>query len=139
PASDQYALGVVAYQLLAGHPPFEGDVAELTRAHLYEQPPSLRALNPAVTPAVEAVILRALAKDPAQRYPSVRQFADAFRAATSGSATSETTQDLQPPPIPDTPPPLPPEAQPSAQPSTAWPNGAPPPPQRGRSNSSARL
>jgi serine/threonine protein kinase len=134
PASDQYALGVVAYQLLAGRPPFEGEIGELTRAHLYEQPPSLRALNPAVTPAVEAVIMRALAKEPAQRYPSVRQFADAFRAA----ATSESTQDLQPPPIPEAPPPLPPAAQPSAPPSTTWPNGAPPPP-RGRVNNSARL
>ena len=85
PASDQYALAIVAYQLLAGRPPFEGDVAELTREHLYETPPSLRSLNPAVTPAVEAVILRALAKDPAQRYPSVRQFADAFRAAATGA------------------------------------------------------
>jgi serine/threonine protein kinase len=134
PASDQYALGVVAYQLLAGRPPFEGEIGELTRAHLYETPPSLRALNPAVTPAVEAVVMRALAKDPAQRYPSVRQFADAFRAA----ATGETTQDLQPPPLPETPPPLPPEAAPSGQPAN-WPHGAPPPPQRGRTNSSARL
>ena len=139
PASDQYALAIVAYQLLAGHPPFEGDVAELTRAHLYETPPSLRALNLAVTPAVEAVIMRALAKDPAQRYPSVHQFADAFRAAATGPATSETTQDLQPPPIPEVPPPLPPAAPPPTQPSTAWPNGAPTPPQHGRSNSSARL
>jgi serine/threonine-protein kinase len=126
PASDQYALGVVAYQLLAGRPPFEGEVGELTRAHLYETPPSLRALNPAVTPAVEAVIGRALAKDPARRYPSVRQFAEALRAA-------EKDDGLQPPPIVDIPPPLPPGALPGAQPTTAWPNGAPPPQQRRRS------
>jgi serine/threonine protein kinase len=125
PASDQYALAIVAYQLLAGRPPFEGDVAELTREHLYETPPSLRALNPAVTPAVEAVILRALAKDPAQRYPSVRQFADAFRAAATGATKDDG---LQPPPIPEETAPLPPQAIPSAT-----------PPQRGGVNSSARL
>jgi len=135
PASDQYALAIVAYQLLAGRPPFEGDVAELTREHLYETPPSLRALNPAVTPAVEAVILRALAKDPAQRYPSVRQFADAFRAAATGATKDDG---LQPPPVPEGPPPLPPEAAPGAQPATPWSNGAAPP-QRGGVNSSARL
>jgi serine/threonine protein kinase len=137
PASDQYALGVVAYQLLAGRPPFEGEIGELTRAHLYEQPPSLRALNPAVPPAVEAVILRALAKDPAQRYPSVRQFADAFRAAASGAETNEATQDLQPPPLPEVPALLPPDVAPGAQPVAPWSNGTPP--QRGRTNSSARL
>jgi serine/threonine protein kinase len=134
PASDQYALGVVAYQLLAGHPPFEGEVAELTRKHLYETPPSLRALNPDVTPAVEAVILRALAKDPAQRYPSVRQFADAFRAVATGATKDDG---LQPPPLPEATAPLPPEALPSAQPAN-WPHDAPRQ-QRGRPNSSARL
>ncbi|PWT78552.1 MAG: hypothetical protein C5B60_01005 [Chloroflexi bacterium] len=81
PASDQYALAVMAFQLLAGRPPFDGDLASLTRAHMYEPPPSLHALNPDVPPAVEAVVARALSKDPAQRYPSVAQFAAALNAA----------------------------------------------------------
>jgi protein kinase-like protein len=84
PASDQYALGIMAYQLLAAHPPFEGDLVTLTRAHLYEDPPSLRAANPAVPAGVEAVIRRALAKEPSQRYPSVAMFAEALRAVASG-------------------------------------------------------
>jgi tRNA A-37 threonylcarbamoyl transferase component Bud32 len=81
PASDQYALAVMTFQLLAGRPPFDGDLASLTRAHMYEPPPSLHALNPDVPPAVEAVIARALSKDPAQRFPSVAQFATALNAA----------------------------------------------------------
>jgi hypothetical protein len=67
----------------------------------------------------------------------VRQFADAFRAAATSETASESTQDLQPPPLPETPPPLPPQAIPSGQPAN-WPNGAPPP-QRGHTNNSARL
>ena len=81
PASDQYALSVMAYQLLAGRPPFEGDLGSLTRAHMFETPPSLRALNPAVPEAVERVIARGLAKEPEQRHPSVAAFAAALALA----------------------------------------------------------
>ena len=81
PASDQYALAVMTFQLLAGRPPFDGDLATLTRAHMYEAPPSLHAINPAVPAAVDAVIARALAKDPKDRYPTVADFAGALRSA----------------------------------------------------------
>jgi serine/threonine protein kinase len=81
PASDQYALAVMTFQLLSGRPPFDGDLASLTRAHMFEPPPSLHALNPDVPLSVEAVIARALSKDPAQRFPSVAQFAAALNAA----------------------------------------------------------
>src|SRR5690348_2396720 len=81
PASDQYALAVMAYQLLAGRPPFEGDLGSLTRAHMYDAPPSLRAINPAVPGAVEHVIAQGLAKEPEQRHPSVAAFAAALAGA----------------------------------------------------------
>lgn len=83
PASDQYALALVAYLLCAGHPPFEGDLAAVTRAQLHDPPPSLRAANPTIAPALEAVIQRGLAKSPGGRYPSVAAFAQSLRAATN--------------------------------------------------------
>lgn len=88
PACDQYALGVMAFQLLGGRLPFTGGLVELVRAHAEENPPALRALNPAIPPAVEAVIARALAKRPEDRYPSVAAFAQALRAAATGANTT---------------------------------------------------
>jgi serine/threonine protein kinase len=86
PATDQYALAVVAYQLLAGRPPFEGDLATVTQAHLNQPPPSLRGLNPAISPALDAVVLRALAKKPSDRYPQIAAFAQALREAAAQPA-----------------------------------------------------
>jgi serine/threonine-protein kinase len=63
-ASDQYALGCVAYQLLAGRPPFVGGQAEVLIAHLREEPPSLRAQRPEVPEDVAALVARMVAKDP---------------------------------------------------------------------------
>src|SRR5690242_492050 len=91
PASDQYALAVMAYQLLAGRPPFEGDLGSLTRAHMYDAPPALRALNPAVPEAVERVIARGLAKEPDQRHPSVAAFAAAL-AKAAGISQADVPQ-----------------------------------------------
>jgi serine/threonine protein kinase len=90
PASDQYALAVVAYQLLAGRTPFQGDLATITQAHLSEPPPLLRTFNTAISPTVDAVVLRALAKNPADRYPSVTAFAQALRTAALQPALMPT-------------------------------------------------
>ncbi len=104
PASDQYALAIMAFQLLAGRPPFDGDLASLTRAHMYEPPPSLHAINPAVPSAVDEVLARALAKNPAARYPSVGAFAAALGSAAGiaiettdpvGTTTAVATQAAQ--------------------------------------------
>jgi predicted Ser/Thr protein kinase len=82
PASDRYGLAVVAWEVLAGRRPFEATsfAAEAT-AHAREPAPDIRDVSPALPVATSAVFARALAKDPAARYPTARAFADDLRRA----------------------------------------------------------
>jgi serine/threonine protein kinase len=82
PQTDQYALGCVAYTMFTGTVPFPRDeVTAVLWAHMSEPPPSVTALRPDLPPAVDAVLARAMAKDPDERYPSCTEFAEAVRAA----------------------------------------------------------
>jgi len=79
PASDQYALGVVIYEWLSGACPFEGSNSiEIAMQHVLDRPPSLREKVPNITAEVEQVILRALAKEPEQRFATIQEFATAL-------------------------------------------------------------
>ena len=80
-SSDQYALGIVVYGWLCGEWPFSGSFAEVAHQHLSVLPPPLHEKNSAISPAVEKVVLKALAKDPVKRFASVQQFADALQRA----------------------------------------------------------
>ncbi len=82
PASDQYALGVVVYEWLCGKPPFRGPFLEVAVQHVSVPPPSLREQVPNLSPAIEEVVLRALAKEPELRFPRVRDFAKALEHAS---------------------------------------------------------
>jgi beta-lactam-binding protein with PASTA domain/tRNA A-37 threonylcarbamoyl transferase component Bud32 len=74
---DVYSLGVVLHEMAAGHPPFQGDTpVAIAYKHVREAPAPLRSINPAIPAAFEAITLKALAKDPADRY----QTADELRA-----------------------------------------------------------
>jgi serine/threonine protein kinase len=84
-ASDQYSLAVIAYEWLCGHRPFEGEEVEIIMQHISSPPPRLRSKNLAISQAVEEVILKALEKDPQQRYPSVLAFARALEHANQRS------------------------------------------------------
>ena len=79
--ADMYSLGAVLYHLIAGRPPFDGQVQSAMMHQIYHQPPaSLARLRDGVSPALDAMVQRALAKHPADRYPDWDAFAQALSA-----------------------------------------------------------
>ncbi|MEU1588488.1 Stk1 family PASTA domain-containing Ser/Thr kinase [Micromonospora sp. NPDC005710] len=81
--SDVYAAGCVLFELVCGHPPFVGDSpVSVAYQHVRETPPTPSDINPDVTPAVDAIVLKALSKNPLNRYQSAGEMrADLLRAA----------------------------------------------------------
>ena len=81
PATDQYALAVMVYELLTGRAPFQGTQTQVMYQHLMVQPPPPSTFNSHLPSAVDAVLLRALAKDPSERFPAITDFARALQQA----------------------------------------------------------
>jgi len=77
-ASDQYALAVMAYELLTGRPPFTGSMEQLMYKHFTVQAPPPGTFSLRLPSALDSVLLRALAKKPEERFPSIAEFAAAF-------------------------------------------------------------
>jgi eukaryotic-like serine/threonine-protein kinase len=121
-SSDLYSIGVMLYEMLTGRLPFEGDSAvSVALKHLSEPPVPPSHLQPGISPAVESVVMGALAKSPEQRWQSADDFADALEAARthieSGQDGGQDTAAFAPVAVPA---PLPVTEEP----------GPPPPPVR---------
>ncbi len=96
PATDRYALGIVAYQVLTGRVPFAGNTPSTLVAHLQKAPPDPQSIRASLPVNMSQVLLKMLAKTPGDRYPS----ATAFVAALRDALTESQTRRLQPRPLP---------------------------------------
>ena len=90
--ADIYALGLVAYEMLAGHPPFGGSTAQaIVAAHMTQAPPRLVEARPSVPAALAAVIHRCLEKRPADRYENAAELVDVLDRLAPGTAIPPRT------------------------------------------------
>ncbi|HEY6286863.1 MAG TPA: serine/threonine-protein kinase [Ktedonobacteraceae bacterium] len=87
-ASDQYALGIVTYEWLCGDRPFHGTFTEIFSQHMYVLPTPLHEKLPEISPEVEQVVMKALAKDPHQRFENIGVFAIALEQACKSTNMS---------------------------------------------------
>src|SRR6266480_4839764 len=88
PAADRYSLATIAYEMLTGVIPFDGEaLMELLYAQVHRSPQPPSARNPALSPEVDGVLMKGLAKDPAARWESATDFVDALAAALATAPT----------------------------------------------------
>ncbi len=98
PAADTYALMTMAYEFLAGTIPFEGEgMLELLYAHVHREPPPASSRNPELSPAVDAVLARGLAKDPVARWESGSALVGALAEALAPPPPVEATMPIPTP------------------------------------------
>ena len=88
---DIHAAAVVLYELMTGAAPFSGNPAEIMRQVCYETPPALSTVNPQIPAAFDAIVAKALEKNPANRYVSALQFQEALRAITQSISWKSTS------------------------------------------------
>jgi eukaryotic-like serine/threonine-protein kinase len=83
PRSDLYSTGILLYHCLTGRPPFSGDTRSVIRRQIHDDPLPPRILNGAISPGLETVIMKALTKDPEDRYPSASAMLEDLRKGAS--------------------------------------------------------
>jgi tRNA A-37 threonylcarbamoyl transferase component Bud32 len=114
PQSDLYSLAIVLYELVVGRVPFTADTPyAIVHEQIYSPLPPPRELNPNISPAIEAVLMKALSKNPADRYASAAAMVEAFRVSLADVDPDTLSLPLAPAKFPLTPP--------AAQPQTAAP------------------
>jgi serine/threonine protein kinase/CheY-like chemotaxis protein len=138
--SDVYSVAIMLYEMLCGAPPFKGgDLMAVAMMQMTQEPRPLREMNPGVAPAVEAVVMEALTKDPARR-PTTGQLSERFQlavkqagasaafAASPPAATVVIATTTAPTVLEPTPQPIRPERPLSPTPRSVRPAGRPVPP-----------
>ena len=94
--SDVYSLGIITFEMLTGRLPFAGDTStSILIKQVHEPPPALGAVNPALPVTLDPLLQRALAKDPDDRYPTAREFAEAFQGAILQSSDQPPAAESQ--------------------------------------------
>jgi serine/threonine-protein kinase len=101
--ADLYSIGVIAYELLAGRRPFVGTTASVMQQALNERPVDPSRLNPGLSPLVDRVLQKALAKKSEERFQSAQEFADAFKEALAATLAPDHAEPTIRLPAPDGP------------------------------------
>jgi serine/threonine-protein kinase len=97
PATDVYAMGVLAFEMLAGAPPFQGTGTGLMYRIVHEPPPPVSSITPGIPPGVESAIARALQKDRADRWASPGEFAAAVASPGANATMAGPRPNVVPP------------------------------------------